>query len=88
MDNTDFYFSSGIEPVSTGYIYFENYDYHHKVYDEHDYYNNLKLGGTISQYYIIGVIDIDNNVIWYYETERLIDYINESLLYMNKTKKL
>ena len=38
------------------------------------YYNNLKLGGTITQYYIIGVIDIDNNVIWYYETERLIDY--------------
>lgn len=74
MDNTDFYFSSGIEPVSTGYIYFENYDYHHKVYDEHDYYNNLKLGGTITQYYIIGAIDIDNNVIWYYETERLIGY--------------
>ncbi|MBR3697135.1 MAG: hypothetical protein IKM97_02535 [Clostridia bacterium] len=84
MDNTKFYFSRGIEPVSTGYIFFKNYDYHNKVYDQYDYYNNLKLGGTITQYYFIGVIDTDNNIIWYYETERLIDYFRKCVTFINR----
>ena len=72
MDNTNFYFEYDIEKVSKGYLYFYNFDYHNKVFDAYDYYNNIKLGGTISQYYRICVIDIEKNVIWFYETERII----------------
>lgn len=72
MENVDFYFSYGIEKIDKGYLHYFNYDYYNEVYDEYDYYNNIKLGGTISQFYTIVAIDTEKNVIWYFETERII----------------
>lgn len=71
LDDTDFYYSRGIERINKGYLFFYNFDYHNEVYDSYDYYHNIELGGTVSQFYLICAIDTENNIIWYLETERI-----------------
>lgn len=71
MNDTDFYFYHDIEKVSKGYLYFFNFDYHNEVFDAYDYYHNIELGGTISQFYRICVIDTEKNIIWFMETKRI-----------------
>ncbi len=71
MEKTDFYFDDNVKKFENGYLYFFNYDFHNEVFDEFDYYHNIELGGSYSQFYTICGIDTDNNVITYFQTERI-----------------